>query len=222
MRVLFSPDDRWIGTASLDSTARIWDFASSEERHRLPHQGEVTNIDFSPDGRLVATGSRDRTAMIWTVEGGRPCVNSMLHTQAVCDVRFSPDGARLLALAFHGPRLWDVVTGHPLTIPLPHRTLAGIGFKSTSQGPQFMPDGNSFLVAHASIEARIWEAEVPPSEIPEWFPELLEAIAGQKLIEEMELPVRTDPQTFLRLRDRLLQSKDTDFYTSWARKWLGD
>ena len=118
MRVLFSPDDRWVGTASLDSTARIWDFASCEERHRLPHQGEVTDVSFSPDGRLVATGSRDRTAMIWTVEDGRPFVNSMLHSQAVRDVRFSPDGARLLALDFHGPRLWDVETGHPLTDPL--------------------------------------------------------------------------------------------------------
>ena len=222
MRVLFSPDDRWVGTASLDSTARLWDVASSEEQHRLPHQGEVTDIDFSPDGRLIATGSRDRTAMIWTVESGRPCVSSMLHTQAVRDVRFSPDGARLLALDFHGPRLWDVATGHPLTIPLPHRTLAGIGFKSTSQGPQFTPDGNSFLVAHASFEARVWEAKVPPAEIPSWFPELLEAIAGQHMVEEVELPVRTDPQIFLRLRDRMVQSREADFYSEWARRWLSN
>ena len=220
MRVLFSPDDRWIGTASLDSTARIWDAGSGREHHLLPHQGEVTDIDFTPDGRLVATGSRDRTAMIWAVDTGRPCVTSLLHAQALRDVRFSPDGARLLALDFHGPRLWDVSTGHPLTIPLSHRTLAGIGFKSTSQGPQFTPDGNSFLVAHASFEARIWQAEVPPSETPEWFPELLEAIAGQKFIDDMELPVRTDPRIFLDLRDRLLRSKESDFYTRWARKWL--
>ncbi|MFO1004058.1 MAG: protein kinase [Planctomycetaceae bacterium] len=222
MRVLFSPDDRWVGTASLDSTARIWDFASCEERHRLPHQGEVTDVSFSPDGRLVATGSRDRTAMIWTVEDGRPCVNSMLHSQAVRDVRFSPDGARLLALDFHGPRLWDVETGHPLTVPLAHRTLAGIGFKSTSQGPQFIPDGNSILLAHASFEARIWEAKVPPSKIPEWFPEFLEAIAGQQILDVVELPVPTSPQVFLRLRNQILQSKEADFYTDWARSWLSN
>jgi WD40 repeat protein len=222
MRVLFSPDDRWIGTASLDSTGRIRDAVSGQERHVLPHQGEVADLDFSPDGQLVAAGSRDRTPMIWTVLTGRLCVTSLRHAQALRDVRFSPDGARLLGMDFHGPRLWDVASGHPLTIPLPHRTLAGIGFKSTSQEPQLTPDGNSFLVAHASFEARIWEAEVPPSVIPEWFPELLEAIAGQKLIEEMELPIRMDPQTFLSLRDRLPQSKETDFYTSWARKGLGD
>ncbi len=222
MRVLFSPDDRLLGTAALDSTARIWDLASDQELYLLPHQGEVTDIDFSPDGQLIATGSRDRTAMIWLVATGRPCVSSLLHSQAIRDVRFSPDGLRLLALDFHGPRLWDVATGHPLTIHLPHRTLAGIGFKSTSQGPQFTPDGNRILVAHASFEARIWEAKVPPSEIPEWFPEFLEAIAGQQMIEEVELPVRTDPQAFLNLRERLLQSEETNFYSDWARRWLGD
>ena len=149
-------------------------------------------------------------------------MSSLLHDQAVRDVRFSPDGARLLALDFHGPRLWDVATGHPLTIPLPHRTLAGIGFKSASQGPAFTPDGSRFLVAHASLEARIWEAPVPPTPIPNWVPELLEAIGGQRLIADVELPVRTDSDSFLALRARILQSQESDFYTVWARKWLSD
>lgn len=218
-RVLFSPDGARLATASLDFTARIWDVSTSRQRHRLPHQGEVTDIDFSRDGKFLATGSRDRTAMIWEVESGRPQVHGLLHGQAIRNVRFSPDGTRLLVLDFNGPRLWDAATGHPLTVHFPHWTLAGIGFQSKSQGPAFTPDESLFMVGQAGLQVEIWDCQVPSANIPDWFPEFLEAVAGQRIAPGVELPIRVEPQTFLTLRERIRQSTNDDFYTRWARDW---
>jgi WD40 repeat protein len=221
LRVVFAPDSRRLVTASLDYTARIWN-TEGHQLHVLQHQGEVVDAVFDPTGNLVATGSRDRTALIWDSQTGQPKVRSLLHDQAVRSVRFSPDGQRLLTLDFFGPRLWDVATGHPLTVHLqmPDQIITGIGFQSTSTGPQFTPDGRSFFIAVAATEGRLWESQPPPSTIPNWFPDFLEGIAGQQFNGDEEIPAAVSNDAFLDLRTRLLSASDQDFYTLWARTWL--
>ncbi len=65
-RMVFSPDSRYLATASKHDTARIWDVRTGQEVARLTHHHpDVTDVDFSPDGRYVATSSWDHTARIW-------------------------------------------------------------------------------------------------------------------------------------------------------------
>ena len=220
MRVVFAPDNRRLVTASYDSTARIWDATGGRQLRLLPHQGEVLDAVFSPDGRVVATASRDRTAMIWNADTGQPHVRSLLHEQSVRNVRFSPDGQRLLTLDFRGLRLWDVATGHPLTVHLPQIIGVGVGFQSNSIGPLFTPDGNKILVATSSPEALLWNVPVPPAGVPAWFPEFLEAVAGLRFATGTDMPAVVAPASFLVLREQLLRSPPSDDYTRWARQWL--
>ncbi|MCZ6764560.1 MAG: hypothetical protein O7C63_06465 [Alphaproteobacteria bacterium] len=62
----FSPDGARIVTASLDSTARIWDAKTGAEITVLRgHEDKVISAAFSPDGARIVTASRDNTARIW-------------------------------------------------------------------------------------------------------------------------------------------------------------
>jgi WD40 repeat protein len=65
----FSPDGRWIVTASSDYTARLWDGTTGQAAGEpMQHDGAVTSAQFSPDGRRVVTTSEDNTARLWDVE----------------------------------------------------------------------------------------------------------------------------------------------------------
>ena len=65
---VFSPDGKFVVTASNDRTARLWDAASGKEIAVLRgHEEFVNSADFSPDGKLVLTASQDKTARLWDI-----------------------------------------------------------------------------------------------------------------------------------------------------------
>ena len=64
----FSPDGRWVVTASKDYTARVWDATTGRAvGEPMKHGGVVHSAQFSPDSRLVVTASEDNTARLWDV-----------------------------------------------------------------------------------------------------------------------------------------------------------
>jgi hypothetical protein len=61
----FSPDGKWVVTASADGTAQVWHRSSGKPVAALRgHRGAVNAVAFSPDGKFVVTASADRTALI--------------------------------------------------------------------------------------------------------------------------------------------------------------
>ncbi|HEX8111232.1 MAG TPA: hypothetical protein VF516_26065 [Kofleriaceae bacterium] len=69
--VAFSPDGRWIVTASADKRARIWEAASGlPASDWFEHDGSVSAVDFSPSGRKLLTGSSDGSVRIWDLASG--------------------------------------------------------------------------------------------------------------------------------------------------------
>ena len=63
--VVFSPDGKYIATASRGKTARLWNAATGEQISVLNHDGSVYGVVFSPDGKYIATASADSTARLW-------------------------------------------------------------------------------------------------------------------------------------------------------------
>src|SRR6478735_6532556 len=76
----FSPDGRFVVTASGDGTAKVWDLHANPPAARdlVGHGGWVWSASFSPDGRFVATASYDGTAKVWDLHANPPAARDLV------------------------------------------------------------------------------------------------------------------------------------------------
>ncbi len=70
--IRFSPDGKWIASASLDRTIIIWDVKTGILRHRLrSHSASVYEVTFNKKGNLLASASEDGTVCLWDSRYGK-------------------------------------------------------------------------------------------------------------------------------------------------------
>src|SRR5262249_22549828 len=119
----FSPDGRWLATASWDGEARIFETAGGlPVGDGLHHRRGVARTVFSPDSRWLATASWDGTARVWSPGTGRPVSPSLHHAGYVASVAFSADSARLVTAGQDQTvRVWNLRTNGPARLELRHQ-----------------------------------------------------------------------------------------------------
>jgi WD40 repeat protein len=104
--IAFSPNAKYLATASRDHIVWIWKVPGGKEVTHLVHEGSVYAIAFSPDGEYIATATSAHNAWVWEAATGRK-VACISHAAAVCAVAFSPDGKYLAtASEDHTAQLW--------------------------------------------------------------------------------------------------------------------
>jgi WD40 repeat protein/serine/threonine protein kinase len=149
----FSPDNRFMVTASNDRTAMLWGVETGNELMRFEgHQGSVTMAVFSPDGRQIATASIDRTVRIWNVATGNESWQLPTHASPVWALAWSPDGTKILTSdESRRAYIWDVNDGQVLVSLNGHRNIVSFG--------AFSPDSRYVLTGSFDDAAMLWDAE---------------------------------------------------------------
>lgn len=72
--MVFSPDGRFILSASFDKSVKLWDGAKGTFLATLRgHVGPVYQVAWSADSRMFASGSKDSTLKVRGVGGGSRC-----------------------------------------------------------------------------------------------------------------------------------------------------
>ncbi len=96
--VAYSPDGKFLVTASFDNTLKLWDAASGKEIKTYGgtggHTKQVISVGFSQDGSMIASGSTDNTLKTWDVPINAP-IRTLKTNDAVSAVALSPDGLKL-------------------------------------------------------------------------------------------------------------------------------
>jgi WD40 repeat protein len=161
--VEFSPDSKYIVTASADRTARVWGIAAGKAVLLLRgHFGEVTSASFSRDGAFIVTTSTDKTARVWQ---WRPSEQAGALAQLVGEpVLLEGHAGSVLSAAFdrdrrfvvtgsadNTARLWNARTGQVLAEMVGHT--AGVS------SVQFSPDGKSILTVGTDGPVQIYACQ---------------------------------------------------------------
>jgi serine/threonine-protein kinase len=109
----FSPDGRFLASASADHTVRTWQLGTGRSMV-LQHSKPVSSVAFSSDGTLIASPCEDGTISVWQSATGRLLARWRAGKSGQAwGTAFSPDG-RLLASASAGGgvQVWETLTGN--------------------------------------------------------------------------------------------------------------
>src|SRR5262249_9667491 len=113
----FSPDGKLVATASMDDTARIWDFRSGRLLKTLPgHRQGAAAVAFSPDSKTLAVLSLDtqqQVIKLWNLPTDREVADLRVNKR-VESLLFSPNGHTLVAWSTGNPdvEFWQSAAGN--------------------------------------------------------------------------------------------------------------
>ncbi|GMH33941.1 hypothetical protein BSKO_01775 [Bryopsis sp. KO-2023] len=93
-QVQFSPDGRWIISASFDKSVKLWDGLNGTFVATFHgHVGPVFQVAWATDSRMFVSGSQDSTLKVWDMKTKRLKVELPGHADQVFSVDWAPNGA---------------------------------------------------------------------------------------------------------------------------------
>jgi WD40 repeat protein len=146
--VAYSPDGKNFLTGDRDGKLTLWNNQGSRtDLFKSDQENTITSATFSPNGKLVVI-SIGMNAILMDLDG---TIKQILkgHNGNIRQVKFSPDGLKILTGSYDGPAfLWDI-NGKLLRVFKGHL--------GSVNSVAFSPDGNTILTGSSDLTARLWD-----------------------------------------------------------------
>ncbi|MBI3258067.1 MAG: choice-of-anchor D domain-containing protein, partial [Ignavibacteriae bacterium] len=148
--VRWSPDGKYVATASEDSTAIVWDATTGVEITRFKgHKGRINSLEWNRESITITTSSSDSTARIWEAATGNELHVFKGHRESVECASLSPDHIKMATASKDNTViLWNSSTGEIMQRLIGHT-------QSISQ-VSWNPDG--MFVGTSKSDTRIFDA----------------------------------------------------------------
>lgn len=147
---VFSPDGRFLLTASNDQTMILWDITAGRRvQHLRGHSGDVNTAMFSPDGTRIVSASDDDTAIVWDAATGDILLRLQRHESNVQTAVFSPNGQWIATASRDGKAIiWNAQDGSV------HQIIDG---QAALNNAVYDAAGNYLLTADSVGHVKIWD-----------------------------------------------------------------
>jgi WD40 repeat protein len=141
--VIFSPNGKFLASASADNTVRLWDLAKGTLAKTLSTcDTPVITVAFSSDNSLLASGEYGGVIKVFDVAAGTELRAWRGHANDIRGVTFSPDGKTLATTSYDGTiKLWDPISG---------RLNGGAPIGGRGWSLAYSPDGKTLAVGQES------------------------------------------------------------------------
>jgi WD40 repeat protein len=144
--VSFSPDGRYVATASENGTAKLFDTATGAEVAGFSQERSVNALALSADGRLLAIARDDNTARIFEILSQKEILK-VQHGARVAAAAFSTNGQYVATGSGDGTaRVFDITTG---------REVSNVTRPSAVNAVNFSPDGLYVAIAREDGSVRV-------------------------------------------------------------------
>jgi WD40 repeat protein/tetratricopeptide (TPR) repeat protein len=211
-RADFSPDGRYIVTASRDCRALVWDVDSGQLAHpSFHHSASVIDAGFLDDGRSLITSTSNMICR-WDLTRGEGRPLPMGTVRGVLTTSADPEGNLLVTAgkretrsedfgAVGWARVWDAVTGDPHSPELQHPTpVLHAAISGPSNGLVSTVTSNGVIRLWNATSGRLLWTSDQPKEGPAVFTAFGEAANGIHLLAIFRSDTQNAPSaSYLRI-----------------------
>jgi Flp pilus assembly protein TadD len=168
----FSPDGKWIVTASTDGTARIWNATTYKPAAVIDRKDPLWCARFSPDGSLLVVTGDDAQAIVYETHTWKPVGTPVLGPGPVISAVITNDN-RFLAVAtvlVDAIQFHEIATGRPLG--------DGVNLHTQPSCVDYLQKDNVVVVACDDGTVRAIEAPFVTQDVPPWVQPFTERLLG--------------------------------------------